>query len=150
MAGKKEDVVETVHAPEPSMDAVIAEASKFIKEYTTVAAVLAKMLKNMSDWRQEAIRLENHKQAMRRFIQEGELRLADLERQGQSRLASLNDGHKAIIERLTQKENAVDTKSALLDKREHELQVLRAKYETLAAQAESKLVGIAATTAGKR
>jgi len=104
------------------------------------------------DWkamRVDLVQLLNSRESLSKLKKQAELDIAAAEREAQIRLASVESGHRTMIERLELREIEVSRKQAEMERRELAVAQERQRFDLLNAELERKIAGVDRVTAKK-
>lgn len=125
----------------------IARTDKSFRALESARAILADF-----DWkamRSDIVLLLNSRESLTKMKKIAEIGIAAAEREAQSRLASVDSGHRAMLERLELREISVSRKEAEVETLKLSLSDERRKYDLLNAELERQKQGLDRVTAKK-
>lgn len=120
----------------------IAELTKFYQKYQARAGWFGEFLADVNALRARLVFLLNHEESLERRTKAAELNLAQVEREAQTRLQNVEQGHRAIIDRLSQKERELDRMKSEQEKAEQTNAAMRVELELKQEALERKLKGL--------
>jgi SpoU rRNA methylase family enzyme len=120
----------------------IAELTKFYQKYQTKAAWFGEFLADINALRARVVFLLNKEDALEKNTKAAELNLSQVEREAQNRLQNVEQGHRAIIDRLSQKERELDQAKSAVEKAEQTCANLRVELELKSEALDRKLKGL--------
>lgn len=123
---------------------VLAKAEKFYQRYATLGKTLDIFTAEYRSLKAEIVHLLNEKDALRRLNMDAALQLSKTEREAQTRLQTVEQGHRALIDNLSKKQIELENKLAEVEKRENHAAAERHKYELLNDEVNRRLAGLTA------
>lgn len=141
---KTAEAVLNAQVSETELQAAMAATSKFMQDFKTFESQVHRFMGDLKDLHYKAATLVNAIVSMDRRVKESEITLAKNAEEATRRLSNVEQGHRAIIERVSAKEIALDGKVAELEKRELKVRAEIERATLLATEYERKLAAIAA------
>lgn len=136
MEGSKELTV-------PEMLETAARVNKFYKEFSPAVKAMVKLMERLdSEIRYDVVSLTNIQNSMRAKNRDLEILIARNEREAQSRLATVDMGHRALTDRLRKAEQELSAKTAELEKEREFASRERHNYELRREEYDRKLAGL--------
>lgn len=130
---------EAVKSDEQAVQEFVAKYAPLFKRAEALAPMLSEFVREFGTFRTDCISAINHKENLSRLNREAELKVAKAEKEAQIRLQNVEQGHRAIIDRVTKKEVECEALKAELLKQQAALASARADAEALKAQREAEL-----------
>jgi hypothetical protein len=120
----------------------IAELTKFYQKYQVRVGWFSEFLADVNGLRARLVFLLNQEEALDRRNKAAELNLSQVEREAQNRLQNVEQGHRAIIDRLSQKERELDQAKSAVEKAEQHNANMRVELELKSEALERKIKGL--------
>ncbi len=129
--------------PADDVRELLAKSNRFFQKYGAFGKFLEEFQVEFKQLRFDIVQLLNDKDALEKKNRDAEIRLSSAEEEAKRRLANVEQGHRALVERLSKKEVEIDNMKADLAKREAHLRDERKNLELLKSEYERKLNGLA-------
>ena len=133
---EKSKEVKTEKTAEKTDMELKASMSRFIHKYEKFSILAAQFLRDINDLRAEFVLLENRRLTLERELKFVEIQRARTELDAANRIQTVNEGHRELIKKLTDKETklielqeALSQKSVELKHRAEEVELLKSEYE---------------------
>lgn len=121
-----------------------ARVSLFFQKWEKKVSLLDEILKDVKGLRYEIVTLQNHRDSLEVLNREAQAKLEKVRSEAATRLQNVEQGNRAIVDRLTKKEIDLDAARAKLAQMEDassraraEAEQTKAAYELLLAEAKA-------------
>lgn len=120
----------------------IAHVSAFYQKYEKKLSIIEDFLKDAKALRHEVVVLLNARDMLDVLNKQAAIEREKVEHEAQTRLSTVEQGHQALIDRLSKKEIELDSKMADIEKREVAAQNARREAELLKSAYDQKMVAL--------
>ena len=128
---------------------VLAKTRRTYQKYEAAMPVLSEMLAALRALDVEIVSLLNHRETLDKLNKDAMVSLAKVEREAQTRLQNLDAGHRAMVDKLTQKEIQAEKAISQARRLEESANKARADYEAIKSVYETKLAALSEIKAKK-
>ena len=126
-------------APADDIRDILARATKFYQRWEGVGKTVDNFIGELRGLRADVVHLLNAKESIDRLVKEAEIKLASAERDARTRLASVEQGHRSLVDKLSKREIELSNKMAEIEKRDLSVTEARNRYELLKEEYERKM-----------
>lgn len=126
--------------------AAIAQLSAFFTKWEQRVTILDEILKEAKSLRHEVVTLLNARDMLDRRNKDAAIELERVEREARTRLSTIEQGHRTLVDDLSKKQIALDNLKAELDKREAATAAARHEAELIKHAYEQKLSALSAAS----
>lgn len=121
-----------------------AETHAFIESYAKFAEQVGKFMSDFRTFRSSVIQLANDEVSLVGRVKEAEKRLREIDEQVAAKLASVSQGSRAIMERISEKELAADKMKRELEQKIEEVNRQMSEVQDMRRQADAALTAAGA------
>lgn len=141
-----------MNATEEAVDIreLLAQVSKFYKDYEGLGRIIDRFRSDYLGLRANIVHLLNAQENLGRMNKDAEIKLLKVEQEAQTRLQTIEQGHRAIIDRVSKKEVELDGLKSELERREAKVSNLKMEAELLKAEYEKRLAALSSTNPAKK
>lgn len=131
-----------VKTEEQEIRELVARATKFYQRWESFGKQFETLWMEFRNVRADVVQLLNARESIDRKVKDSEIVLARNEKEAQQRLASVEMGHRALIDRLSKQEAELRNKNAEMERAELHMRGEREKIELLRASLEARIAAV--------
>ena len=121
---------------------VVSRATKFYQQHESLINQIKKYHLELTSLKADVVQLLNARESMDRQVKEAQLKVAKAEAEAQTRVNTLEQGHRAFIDRLAKKEIDLDNQLKDMKLKDHMFSNKNRELELLKDEYERKLAGL--------